>query len=137
MKRKLKWIAVVLVVLSVGLGVALFLWPRDSITRSNWDKIQIGMTEEQVKAILGGPGITDGEYEIAIAEGRFPFVHNDVTLEEPEWNGERLGDLKVWIGQNAVIGIQFREGGVVRRIFQGIRRSDPSFLDRLRDWLGW
>jgi hypothetical protein len=32
MKRKLKWLAIVLAVLLLGLGTAFFLWPRDRIT---------------------------------------------------------------------------------------------------------
>jgi len=58
MKRKLKWLAIVLAVSLLGFGTALFLWPRDRITAESWQKIQIGMTEEEVAEILGGPGMT-------------------------------------------------------------------------------
>ena len=57
MKRKLKWTAVVLAVLLLGFGAAIFLWPRDRITAESWEKIQLGMTVEEVQDILGGPGL--------------------------------------------------------------------------------
>jgi hypothetical protein len=56
MKRKLKWLAIVLAVLLLGFGTALLLWPRDRITAESWQKIRIGMTENEVAEILGGPG---------------------------------------------------------------------------------
>ena len=37
MKRKLKWLAIVLVVSLLGFGMALLLWPRDRITVEWWN----------------------------------------------------------------------------------------------------
>ena len=62
MKRKLKWMAVVLAVLLVGLGVALFVWPRDRITTESWKNIRIGMTVKEVESILGRPGLRMPEF---------------------------------------------------------------------------
>src|SRR5215467_633386 len=56
MKRKLKWLAVVLAVLLLGFGTALLLWPRDPITAESWKRIRVGMTVEEVERILGRPG---------------------------------------------------------------------------------
>jgi hypothetical protein len=56
MKRKLKWMGVVLVLLSLDFGTALFLLPRDRITADSYKTIEIGMTEKEVESILGGPG---------------------------------------------------------------------------------
>jgi hypothetical protein len=36
MKRKLKWLAIVLAVSLLGFGTALLLWPRDRITAESW-----------------------------------------------------------------------------------------------------
>ena len=62
MKRKLKWLAIFLAVSLLGFGTALLLWPRDRITAESWQKIQVGMTEDEVADILGGPGMTCEEY---------------------------------------------------------------------------
>ena len=40
MKRKLKWLTIVLAVLLLGFGTALLLWPRDRITAESWQKIR-------------------------------------------------------------------------------------------------
>jgi hypothetical protein len=76
MKRTLKWIGVVLVVLLIGFGLALFLWPRDRITRESWERIRIAMTEKEVESILGGRGMDAGEYQEALKKqaGRFREV---------------------------------------------------------------
>jgi hypothetical protein len=58
MKRKLKWLAIVLAVSLLGFGMALFLWLRDRISAKSWRYIEIGMTENQVEEILGGPGMS-------------------------------------------------------------------------------
>ena len=57
MKRKLKWLAIVLAVSLLGFATALLLWPRDRITRAFWEKIRVGMTEKEVAEMLGGPGM--------------------------------------------------------------------------------
>ncbi|HMF17746.1 MAG TPA: hypothetical protein VKE98_11100 [Gemmataceae bacterium] len=57
MKRKLKWLAIVLAVSLLGFRAALLLWPRDRITAESWHKIRIGMTEKEVAEMLGGPGM--------------------------------------------------------------------------------
>ena len=49
MKRKLKWLAIVLGVSLLGFGTALLLWPRDRITAESWHKIRIGMTVKEVE----------------------------------------------------------------------------------------
>src|SRR5262245_23145775 len=55
MKRKLKWIAVVLAVLLLGFGTALFLWPRDRITPSTYGRLTLGMTQKDVESLIGLP----------------------------------------------------------------------------------
>jgi hypothetical protein len=141
MKRKLKWIGVVLVVLLLGFGVALFLLPRDRITPESWEKIQIGTTEKEVESILGGPGISCKEFLAHIARvekdiGK-PFLGKRL-LREPERFEFDEDKTKVWFGGRGIIGIKFDQGGVVEgKVFEGVRSADPSFLDRLRDWLGW
>ena len=143
MKRKLKWLAIVLAVSLLGFGTALLLWPRDRITAESWKQIQIGMSEKEVEGILGGPG-TDyvkwlKEYEAWLkTEQNEPLVPNGIRFDESngvQWNPEKH---KLWFGRRGSIEIQFDDEGIVRgKIFEGLRPTDPSFFDRLRDWLGW
>jgi hypothetical protein len=145
MKRKLKWLAIVLAVSLLGFGTALLLWPRDRITAESWQKIRIGMTEEEVVEILGEPGLTWDEYqarEMEDAEGG-RFLMPGEVLEEPigGFLPDALHKTRVWRGRRGELGVQFDHGGRVRHKYlkggQRIRGADPSFFGRLRDWLGW
>jgi hypothetical protein len=145
MKRKLKWITMVLVVLLAGIAAALFLWPQDRTTKASWEKIQVGMTEKEVEAILGEPGRTWDEYqarEMEDAEGGRALMPEEV-LEEPigGFLPDALHKTRVWRGRRGELGVQFDHGGRVRHKYlkggQRIRGADPSFFGRLRDWLGW
>jgi len=136
MKRKLKWPAIVLAVLLLGFGTALLLWPRDRITAESWEKIEIGMTENQVEEILGGPGMSLDEWEVFIKTMKFPFSE----LTEPN-NGWWIGDAKAckyWTSQRGCMQVNFDpQGNVSGKAFWRSLEPSPSFIDRLRDWLGW
>ena len=129
-KPKLKWLAIVLAVLLLGFGTALFLWPRDRITAESWQKIRIGMTEKEVVEILGGPGMKFEEFEEKFL----------IQLEEPELlGGDELITLqktRFWRGSRRVMLIHFNQEGRVNHKALSAE-SDLNFIDRLRDWLGW
>jgi len=143
MKRKLKWLAIVLAVSLLGFGTALLLWPRDRITAESWQKIQIGMTEDEVAEILGGPGMTYEEADTQIDRlekelGRAPFELEHLELEEPEGKGIVEERAKVWTGRRGNIMIELdQDNRVSWKSFQGVRWTDGGIIDRLRDWLGW
>jgi FAD/FMN-containing dehydrogenase len=137
MKRKLKWTAVVLAVVLLGFGAALFLWPRDRITAESWKKIQIGMTEKEVEGILGGPGMNEQTAQLRLAQlqeqlGKPPEI--GTPLEE----GEVSERSKAWFGRRGIIEIYFDNNREVTwKFFTEIQPADPNVIDRLRDWLGW
>lgn len=145
MKRKLKWMTLVLAVLLAGFGATLFLWPRDRITADSWQQIRLGMTEKKVERVLGGPGKDWEENQaqlIALKEelGKEPFIHEDdgVLLEEGPGGGFRMtGSCKHWLGRRGTIVILFDERGhVIWKGSWGHRPTDPTIFDHLRDWLG-
>ena len=130
MKRKLKWMAVVLVVLLLGTGVAFFLWPRDKITRESCAKVRIGMTAEEVEAILGKSGKTYTEH---LAD----FAGLENLMGEPIRGPCLNPNATFWLGRRGIIEITFERNLVANKIFLWIGPANPTFLDRLRDWLGW
>jgi hypothetical protein len=138
MKLKLKWLAIVLAVSLLGFGTALFLWPRDRITAESWEKIQIGMTENQVEKILGGPGTSWKESGFRDTD---PFPLSDQILVEPNygmWILDNLKRHKYWTSKRGCMQIEFDlQGHVSGKAFWPSGKADPNFLDRLRDWLGW
>ena len=143
MKRKLKWLAIVLTVLLLGFGTALLLWPRDRITVESWQKIRIGMTEDEVVDILGGPGMTyEGafvQYERLEKElGKPPLEFPGPWLQEPEEGLPVLDRVRIWNGRPGSILIELdQDNHVCLKRFQGLRWTNGGILDRLRDWLGW
>ena len=145
MKRKLKWLAIVLAVLLLGFGTALLLWPRDRITAESWQKIRIGMTEEEVAEILGGPGVsldeTWAQYDRLQKQlNHAPWQFEDPHLAEPADKGLFVvGERdKIWTGRRGMIEIEFdQENRVCWKSFRGVRWINEGILDRLRDWLGW
>jgi hypothetical protein len=139
MKRKLKWLAVVLVVLVVGPGLALLLWPRDRITVDSWKQIRIGMTEKEVEEVMDGPGVSEEEFTAYILDlekdGNFRAL--EIVGQEPKGI---LGveDRKYWIGGRGYFQIDFNPPDhVFLKTFYRFRSPDPNLLDRLRNWLGW
>src|SRR5262249_28410782 len=153
MKRKLKWLAICVAVSLVAFGTALFLWPRDRITAESWKKIRFGMSEKEVEGILGEVGMSEAEFDarfypaladaqdIALAKkkGMEPFIWGweDFSLAEPERLAFDSALSKYWSCRRGFMIIQFDKDHVIRKVFQQWRPADPTFLDHLRDWLGW
>jgi hypothetical protein len=143
MKRKLKWLAIVLAVSLLGFGTALLLWPRDRITAESYEKIRIGMTEEEVAEILGGAGMTWQEHRTQYARlekelGGPPFQIQLPTLEEPEVPILVVTEDRYWTGRRGMILLELdQDNRVCRKFFQGVRWTNGGVVDRLRDWLDW
>jgi len=143
MKRKLKWIAIVLAVSLLGFGTALYLWPRDRITVESYKMIRIGMTEDEVVEILGRPGMFWKEdaaqyFRLKRELGHAPYEFEDPILQEPADKGVVVERVKVWTGRRGSIMLELDQHNHVRwKEFQGVRWTNGSILDRLRDWLGW
>jgi hypothetical protein len=143
MKRKLKWLAIVLAVSLLGFGTALLLWPRDRITVESWQKIRIGMTAEEVAEILGGPGTRLEEYRTEFDRlekelGQPPFESEGLGLEEPRGKWVVPERVKVWAGRRGRILFELdQDNHVSWKEFDGGRWINGSILDRVRDWLDW
>src|SRR6516164_948028 len=110
MKRKLKWLAIVLAVSLLGFGMALLLWPRDRITAESWEKIEIGMTEKEVEEILGGPGTNNEEYVDHMVEknSNRPLIAGNVL--EGGWIFVD-GETKFWISHRGFMEVRFNPRG--------------------------
>jgi hypothetical protein len=143
MKRKLKWLAIVLAVSLLGFVGALLLWPQDRITAESWEKIRIGMSEKEVVEILGGPGMSYAEdvaqYQRLLKElDQPPWEFKGPRLYEPEDKGVFDDRVKVWNGRRGSIEIELdQDNHVCWKHFRGVRWTNQGILDRLRDWLGW
>ena len=134
MKRKLKWTAVVLVILLLGFGAVLFLLPRDRITPQSWKDIRLGMTEKEVEEILGGAGMSEKQCSAHIQES----VIKTLELVEPNRSVWvlRFQLHTFWVGQRGKMQIEFDgQGCVSGKAFWEFHET--SFMERVCDWLGW
>jgi hypothetical protein len=138
MKRKLKWLILILAFLVLGVGTAFFLWPADRITPKSWKQIKIGMTKTEVESILVGTGLSYKE---------FSKKHRRLFDEwwEEQMNNEGgivLADGKTfdeaykvfWVGERGWMEIGFDQKDRVYSKF--FFETSPSSIGRVRDWLG-
>lgn len=114
-----------------GFGAGLLPLKHDSITRSTYDQIPLGMTLAEVRELLGSPGIgpnevpqalfPDRQIVEAVEEGKFDNRPDD---NEP---GRRL----VWVGRDSGLLIRVGEGNrVTDKMFH--RLAPPTFLQRIQ-----
>ncbi len=98
------------------LAVDLYLyvpWPS-RVTRENYDRIQVGMTEADVIALLGPPA----DYRNSENE------YDDSPAHQPPHRfgrGNRAGPTVLWRGDTADVGLGFVDGeDGTRRVSTGI-----------------
>jgi hypothetical protein len=125
-RRRLLLVGLVAAVLLAG-GLFLRLaYPRHDISPEGYERIDVGMTLEEVEAILGGPpgDHTNGRYEAP------PYPVRGLAIDP----NPPPGVWHDWWGERAAILVKFDLGGRVRDkvILQVEWRRNPSLLDRLR-----
>ncbi|MCI0378555.1 MAG: outer membrane protein assembly factor BamE [Gemmataceae bacterium] len=118
-------IAVLCVLLLLGLGGFWYLSATGHrINEQTYKTIQIGMTRAEVEAIFRVPA---GSYDnAALLEAPSSKVHPQEWTKSL-WTGRR-GGCVIWFDN---------DGKVAEKQFDGIVffASEPTFLDKIRDWL--
>jgi hypothetical protein len=99
------------VVVAVSVMVVLAALSEDQVTRANYDRIKIGMSREEVKAILGWSG------SISFTIGCGPSI-DEVVRPTQHWSRATY-----------IISVEFGGDTVVAK---GI---EYKLLRRIRDWL--
>jgi hypothetical protein len=120
-KRVLLWVGLLVALLGAGLvGVRWWTRPTHHITMDNLEKIQGGLTEQQVETILGAPA---GDY----SNGR-----------TRTWGGVNYpgGVNKKWIADDCAIEVAFAPNGRVGGVSITDARPE-SWIDKLRRWFGF
>jgi hypothetical protein len=123
-----------LIFLTILLGVTLFmvgyvaLGRSGPVTRANYNRIQIGMSQSNVEAIIGGPGA-----ELApLGWDDIHFVEDSPTILAAPWPH----NVRSWATETHRIGVLFDgKGNVIGKYCQ--RHPDKtSRFERVIDWLG-
>jgi hypothetical protein len=110
--KRLAIIAVLPLTVAVILGVLAMLPPRPGVTKANFDRIEIGMTQEDVEAILGSSEL---HHRGGLLSGRTAI----------RWNS--------WVGADgATVDITFLNYAVERSTWT---ESKETLTDKIRRWL--
>jgi hypothetical protein len=128
--------------LFIVLGVSLltgywFARPHPRIDQATVDKIQPGMTEQEVIDIIGAPpgnyGLGHGEMDEWVELIRTMRIYNQ-TGNNPWFEPAPLA-VKDWLGQEHGIRVSFDpQGNVVRADFNSVWREYDSHYDMILVW---
>jgi hypothetical protein len=108
-KKRLGLIAVLPLTIAVTLGVLAMLPPGPGVTKANYDRIQTGMSVQDVELLLGGT---------ALPFHGFPHRGSEIFV----WQGDDGALAFVEIADSSVISKQWHP-------------STESMTDKLRRWL--
>lgn len=140
MNRRLMFAALALMVAG---AVVFFFLPPDPVSLQSYQRIRLGMSFEEVKGLIGEPGLYIDEETLAedlVSRTGSLWVEREGDASEGfprKLNGERT---ESWYGRVGEITITLDDNGLVvaKSFFRSARRS---FLDRVvagpRAWFGW
>jgi hypothetical protein len=97
------------------------------IDREAFDRIEVGMGQAEVEAILGGP---PGDFRSGRAynDGESAVDKKGETLEKDR--------LELWSGNQGRVAVFFTEQGAVRGVvWWKPLHEQPSLAEQIRDWL--
>jgi hypothetical protein len=115
-----RWLLLIAGLILAPIGAAVYWWvqPMDPINAATFNRIQVGMTQQEVENILGGPG---GEIQEEI-QGHFV-------------PGQWTGSPTVWYGRQNAIIIRFQSQGDAH-VVGSKELFNPGVWDRLKAWWG-
>ncbi len=118
--------------LAVVLGLALLWWvsPSDPVGWHSYRRVELGMTAAEVEAVIGLP---PGSHQ-KLAEGELLVYDNAAEASRGTRNGVKGCS---WVGNAGNLTICLDAAGrVVGVTFTPLRRTNRTWLDRLRRGIG-
>jgi hypothetical protein len=123
---------IAIVVAVVIAGLVLAVWPREVITKKNFARIQVGMTQSDLYDLLGAPQYQT--VEIGLVNGPESYATNShISAEEKHRRGFRQYRRDQWTSAECTISaISDAQGRVVcRYVSSGERAGWPAFFRSL------
>jgi len=144
---KKHWRLWLLLLFCSGMGLAWFFWPQDPIGPASFRRIQLGMKQHEVEAIVGlPPGVFyTGPRGIGGVLSRGPFGSfregKGVAWENTMVDRiSKRSTVATWWGNQFALQVAFdNDGDAVGVYLLGVTPAvrDATFFQRLRNWLGW
>jgi hypothetical protein len=133
MRRRTFWLLAGVPLLAFTAAVAFNFFtapPHPRINPDQFHRIREGMTLAEVNGIIGGPpGIYDPDV-LCTRRGR--------VIAGPDDLGSDLSQQAYWCGREYDIGVLLDDGVVVsKRLVESEIPPQPTWLERIRDTLGW
>jgi hypothetical protein len=122
--------------MAMGVGLALLtaLWLalaiRKGVTQANYQRIQVGMTLQEVQSVLGGP---PGNYS------RYPDKEAGlwtIDPDRPDLNRQFFIGRYVWVGNEVAVAVWFSDEQRVQKK-EAYEMPKRGFLQRLCDLFPW
>lgn len=137
MRRRLLVLFCVFALLVIGAGLAAVLFrPTHRINRENCEQIEVGMMQQQVEALLGGP---PGDYrtgEVALDLREVDDGFHSIMTSMEVLLGERRFRHEWWQGDKGTLWVCFDEDDrvIAKNLTPG--RSTSTFWAKVRRGLG-
>jgi hypothetical protein len=140
MPKRRTLLCIALAIVAAGVGIYLCLPQAPRFTEDQFERIQIGMTQAEVEAVLGcGPGnYSDNVFllilmDLQTAKPRASYAFDrQWACDLPGWNWQR--------SEQPALGICIRfnaDGRVIDKEQVTLLYPPPTLLERLRASVGW
>ncbi len=125
-KRLLLSLALLLVLVVAGSVCIVWLAPRHRITAENIEKIQPGMSRQDVEALLRAPA----GFEARGRKASFSLLAYVVV----EMHGNSQAEW--WVGEEQAVAVVFdADGHALKHLSAMAAQDTETYLDKLRRWL--
>jgi hypothetical protein len=136
MKRSLILAGIALV---VAAGVLRAFRPSDRV-KETYRQLRLGMSLKEAEQMMGGPGTDGNLFEIMLRKlARDEAIPDLSSTNIVETDDTKTGVKQVtWLGNLGFLSVILDEKDiVVQKRYQGYQGwQQPSFMSRLRTWLG-
>jgi hypothetical protein len=146
-RRRLLVFGLLATLTGLGVGWWLMMWPRTAITRENAERVQLGMTLEEVQQILGR--LTDWDCDDTVAlrdetsgpcDQVYGFSDSDgkpLAFESEIWGNQIDPRFRcIWLSDERIVIVYLDQAGqVAGRRSSPMKRLPELPLDMIRRWL--
>jgi hypothetical protein len=144
LKRRLLAVAVLTF---MAFGAVWLLWPEPAIGPASYQRIELGMTQPEIEAIIGlPPGDYTGRPKATAlnlpVRRNIPIRIEEkgiITLQDGAYSVDDRVPGVEWLGSRCFIVVVFEDG---QATYCGLHvdtmaGKPPGLLDQIRSWLGW